>query len=93
MSRGFAIKPGRWKRELKDRGIKSDAELARQIGVHKTTVGRVLKGESLAGTDFVIKVCAAWGNDIEDLFESKPRATAIRRSTVAAKPRRVRVAA
>ncbi len=74
MTRGFAIKAGRFKREMKRRGIPDAAELARQIGVNKTTAWRVLNGHSRPGPDFVNHVLAAWEMEFHDLFDD-PRKT------------------
>lgn len=74
MTRGFAIKRGRFQREMKRRQIENAAELARQIGMNKTTAWRVLNQESKAGPDFVDNVLEAWGLEFHDLFVSaKPK--------------------
>lgn len=81
MTRGFAINQGRFKREMKRRGIDNSAALARNVGVHKTTAWRVLNGEAKAGPDFVDQVLDAWGLEFHDLFKSAKPA---RRTRVAA---------
>ena len=70
MTRGFAIKKGRFQREMKKRGIPDSAALARQIGMNKTTAWRVLNQEAKAGPDFVDNVLEAWGMEFHDLFTS-----------------------
>lgn len=74
MTRGFAIKTGRFKREMKRRGIPDSAALAREIGVHKTTAWRVLNGQARPGPDFVNRTLECWGLEFHDLFDD-PRTT------------------
>lgn len=69
MTRGFALKTGRFNREMKRRGLADSAALARAIGVHKTTAWRVLNGQSRPGPDFVNRVLDAWGLEFHDLFD------------------------
>jgi transcriptional regulator with XRE-family HTH domain len=69
MTRGFAIKRGRFIREMKRRNIPDAAALARTVGVHKTTAWRVLNGQSRPGPDFVNRVLDAWGMEFHDLFD------------------------
>lgn len=80
MTRGFAIKAGRFKREMKKRGLPDAAALARNIGVNKSTAWRVLNGHSRPGPDFANRVIDAWGLEFHDLFDD-PRKT--RRSRAA----------
>ena len=74
MTRGFAIKLGRLKREMKNRGIPDSAALARDIKVNKTTAWRVLNGHSRPGPDFVNALLAAWDLEFHDIFDD-PRKT------------------
>lgn len=74
MTRGFAIKMGRVKREMKKRGIPDSAALAREIGVNKSTAWRVVNGHSRPGPDFVNALLRAWGLEFHDLFDD-PRKT------------------
>lgn len=74
MTRGFAIKLGRLKREMKKRGIPDSAALARDIKVNKTTAWRVLNGHSRPGPDFVNALLAAWDLEFHDIFDD-PRKT------------------
>lgn len=70
MAREFAIDRARFKREMKRRGIKNSAELARNIGVAKTTAWRVLNGEAAPGPNFVYSVLDAWQLEFHDVFKS-----------------------
>lgn len=70
MAREYAIDAKRFKREMKKRGIKNSAELARSIGVHHTTAWRVLNGESAPGPNFVCSLLDAWGMEFHDIFKS-----------------------
>lgn len=69
MTRGFALKTGRFRREMKRRGLADSAALAREIGVNKSTAWRVLNGQSRPGPDFVNRVLEAWGLEFHDLFD------------------------
>lgn len=69
MTRGFALKTGRFNREMKRRGLADSAALARAIGVNKSTAWRVLNGQSRPGPDFVNRVLEAWGLEFHDLFD------------------------
>lgn len=75
MTRGFALKTGRFNREMKKRGIPHSAALADQIGVNKSTAWRVLNGQSRPGPDFVNRVLEAWDMEFHDLFDDPRRTT------------------
>lgn len=79
MTRGFAIKVGRFKREMKKRDLADSAALARDIGVNKSTAWRVLTGQARPGPDFVNCVLAAWDMEFHDLFDD-PRKTRPRKA-------------
>lgn len=50
-------------------GIASDAELARRIGVHPGTLGRIREGKSVASNEFLAKVAVAFPHiSKDDLF-------------------------
>lgn len=74
MTRGFALKRGRFAREMKRRGIADSAALSRAIGMNKSTTWRVLNGQSRPGPDFTVRVLEAWGLEFHDLFDD-PRRT------------------
>ncbi len=74
MTRGFALKTGRFNREMKKRGIPHSAALAELIGVNKSTAWRVLNGQSQPGPAFAMRVLEAWDMEFEDLF-TQPRRT------------------
>lgn len=74
MTRGFAIKLGRLKREMKKRGLEDSAALARDIKVNKSTAWRVMNGHSRPGPDFVNALLAAWDLEFHDIFDD-PRKT------------------
>ncbi|QFP96654.1 helix-turn-helix DNA binding protein [Gordonia phage Denise] len=74
MTRGFAIKQGRFKREMKRRGIPDAAALARVTGLNKSTTWRVLNGHARPGPDFVNAVLRTWDMEFHDLFDD-PRKT------------------
>ncbi|AIT13080.1 Cro protein [Mycobacterium phage Spikelee] len=69
MTRGFAIKMGRVKREMKKRGIPDYAALARDMKVNKSTVWRVMNGRARPGPDFVNALLDAWDLEFHDLFD------------------------
>jgi len=74
MTRGFAIKMGRVKREMKKRNIPDYAALSRDIGVNKSTTWRVMNGHARPGPDFVNALLRAWDMEFHDLFDD-PRKT------------------
>lgn len=74
MTRGFAIKLGRLKREMKKRGLPDAAALSRDIKVDRSTAWRVLNGHSRPGPDFVNALLAAWDLEFHDIFDD-PRKT------------------
>ncbi|WP_301119701.1 hypothetical protein [Mycolicibacterium fortuitum] len=74
MTRGFALKVGRVKREMKKRKIPDYAALSRQIEMNKSTVWRVMNGHAHPGPDFVNALLAAWDLEFHDLFDD-PRKT------------------
>lgn len=74
MTRGFAIKLGRLKREMKKRDIADSAALARSIGVNKSTAWRILNGHARPGPDFVNALLFAWDIEFHDIFDD-PRKT------------------
>ncbi|MBM4549502.1 XRE family transcriptional regulator [Rhodococcus hoagii] len=72
--KGFAINKARFLQEMKKRDIATPAALAREFGMNRSTTSRVLKGECLAGSDFVTNARAAWGLTFEELFtDPKPK--------------------
>lgn len=74
MARGFALKHGRLKREMKRRKLDDSAALARDIGVNKSTAWRVMTGHARPGPDFVNAILSAWGLEFHDLFDDPRRA-------------------
>lgn len=74
MTRGFAIKLGRLKREMKKRDLPDSAALARSIGVNKSTAWRVVNGHARPGPDFVNALLSAWDIEFHDIFDD-PRKT------------------
>ena len=69
MTRGFAIKMGRFNREMKRRGIDGPTALARQIDMDRTTTWRILTGRARPGPDFVSRLLGAWDMEFHDLFD------------------------
>lgn len=74
MTRGFAIKMGRVRREMKKRGLADYAAMARDIGVNKSTTWRVMNGHARPGPDFVNALLDAWGLEFHDLFDDPRKA-------------------
>jgi transcriptional regulator with XRE-family HTH domain len=74
MTRGFAIKLGRLKREMKKRGLDDAAALARDIAINRSTAWRVLNGRARPGPDFVNALLDAWDLEFHDIFDD-PRKT------------------
>lgn len=74
MTRGFALKQGRLKREMKKRGLPDSAAFARDIGVNKSTAWRVLNGHARPGPDFVNALLAAWDLEFHDIFDDPRKA-------------------
>lgn len=49
------------------------SELARRMGLHRTTLSRVVRGQLGVGTDFIAGALAAFPHlKFEDLFEHTP---------------------
>lgn len=74
MSRGLTLKMGRFHREMKKRGLPDAAAVARNVGLHKSTVWRVMNGHARPGPEFVNALLAAWDLEFHDIFEDPRRA-------------------
>jgi transcriptional regulator with XRE-family HTH domain len=54
-------------------GLQSDAEFAKRIGVNRSQVGRIVRGESRIGTRFIAGCLDAFGvENFADLFAVEP---------------------
>lgn len=69
MAQGVILKTNRFNRELKKHGIKSDSELARKLGMNRSTIGRIRKQEILAGDKFVNRLMDAFDLEYEDIVD------------------------
>ena len=73
--RGYNIRAGRFKREMKRRDLANANQLALAMGVNRSTVGRVLSGQQLAGPAFAMAACRVFELEHADLFaDAKPTA-------------------
>lgn len=68
--RGYNIRAGRFRREMKRHGIANVNQLAKQMHMHRSTVGEVLAGKALAGVAFADNACRVFGLEKDDLFTS-----------------------
>ncbi len=66
--RGYTIKRGRFARAMRSADIDNASQLAVAMGMHRSSITRVLAGESLAGAAFVENSCRVLNLEAADLF-------------------------
>lgn len=73
---GYRLERGKFMKLMKQAGADTDSAIARHMGIHKTTIGRILNGKNLAGPAFRLSFQARYPHlSSDDYFKAPTRKT------------------